>query len=270
MFLDLISSVKYKNLNILDQQRIVLTFFCAKNFYRLSATEKIILLQEFEKIRSCINNREVFNVKTESSKEMLFDAAVSISKNTIYFSETLIKEGKQRNQNSDGKTEYNDIEFLNLFLLDCLLHEEFHISTFYALEQDLLSSYRELKELHIYTVVNGITNSAIQQKNINNIFYKYVMDPREYYAFKYAYDFVRKLMNTDVNFLRYIKSAYEMREKVEESYRNNSKESLDYEAIYPKLLFEYILKYSKHTGYSCEEIITDLAHSKSLSIDLKK
>ena len=61
-----------------------------------------------------------------------------------------------------------------------------------------------------------------------------------------------------------------MREKVEESYRNNSKESLDYETIYSKLLFEYILKYSKYTGYSCEEIIADLADSKSLSLDLKK
>lgn len=270
MFLDLISSEKYKKLNILDQQKIVLTFFYAENFYKLSESEKIVLLQEFERIRSCINNREVFNVKIEGSKEMLFDAAVSIPKNTIYFSETLIKEGKQRNQNNDGKMEYKDIEFLNLFLLDCLLHEEFHISTFYALEQGLLSCYRELKELHMYTVVNGITNSSIQQKNINNNFYKYVMDPREYYAFKYAYDFVRKLMNTDVNILRYIKSVYDMREKVEESYRNCSKESLDYEAIYSKLLFEYILKYSKHTGYSCEEIIGDLANSKSLSLDLKK
>ena len=270
MFLDLISSVNYKKLNILDQQKIVLTFFYAENFYKLSVPEIIILLQEFERIKSIIDNREEFGIKIEESKEMLYDAAVSISKKNIYFSETLIKDGKQRNQNNHGKMEYKDIEFLNLFLLDCLLHEEFHISTFYALEQGLLSSYRELKELHMYTIVNGITNSAIQQKNINNIFYKYVMDPREYYAFKYAYDFVRKLMNTDVNILRYIKSVYDMREKVEESYRNNSKESFDYEAIYPKLLFEYILKYSKYTGYSCEEIIEDLAHSKSLSLDLKK
>ena len=270
MFLDLISSEKYKNLNVLDQQRIVLTFFYAENFYKLSVPEIIILLQEFERIKSIIDNREEFRIKIEESKEMLFDAAVSIPKNTIYFSEALIKKGKQRKQNYDGKTEYKDIEFLNLFLLDCLLHEEFHISTFYALEQDLLSSYRELKELHMYTVVNGITNSVIQQKNISNSFYKYIMDPREYYAFKYAYDFVRKLMNTDINILRYIKSVYEMREKVEESYRNNSKESLDYETIYSKLLFEYILKYSKYTGYSCEEIIADLADSKSLSLDLKK
>lgn len=270
MFLDLISSEKYRNLNILDQQKIVLTFFYAENFYKLSKFEKIMLLQELERIRSNITNREMFNIEIEDSKEMLFDAAVSMQKGTIYFSEVLIRDGKQRKQSVNGKIKYEDIEFLNLFLLDCLLHEEFHISTFYALEQSLLEHYRELKELHIYTIVNGITNSSIQQKNISNSFYKYVMDPREYYAFKYAYDFVRKLMNNDANILKYIKSVYNMREKVEESYKNYAKESLDYEAIYFKLLFEYILKYSIYTGYGCEEIIADLADSRSLSLDLKK
>ena len=50
MFLDLITSEKYKKLNILDQQKIVLTFFYAENFYKLSESEKIVLLQEFERI----------------------------------------------------------------------------------------------------------------------------------------------------------------------------------------------------------------------------
>ena len=108
MFLDLISSENYKKLNILDQQKIVLTFFYAENFYKLSVPEIIILLQEFERIKSIIDNREKFRIEIEESKEMLFDAAVSISKKNIYFSETLIKDGKQRKQNNDGKTEYKD------------------------------------------------------------------------------------------------------------------------------------------------------------------
>lgn len=85
MFLDLISSVNYKKLNILDQQKIVLTFFYAENFYKLSVPEIIILLQEFERIKSIIDNREEFGIKIEESKEMLYDAAVSISKKYYIF-----------------------------------------------------------------------------------------------------------------------------------------------------------------------------------------
>lgn len=127
----MINSRRYKSLNFYQKEKIIIQLFHSSNFYSINSYNRIILLQEFENIRAKIEKRESFKIIVLSHEykfnELLMDMRTVISQKKIFIRKSLL-ENAIRQFIIDNKSGIQKVkvEDLNLFLLDCLLHEQYH------------------------------------------------------------------------------------------------------------------------------------------------
>ena len=269
-----LNSNEYKNLDAVGKEKKLLSFFHSSLFSNLSPDEKLILLQELENVEASKQKRESFEVVAHKPKDILMDAGLSINSKKIYFSEEILFEGMHEIYSTLTKTRFSEkIEGLNLFLLDCLFHEEFHIlfnNCLLKCEQDVETLYRELKEYSVYMETHDISEKQ-QQEDIKMSFYRYITNPNEHYAFKYAYNNVINTFSSlnctfgvDPNISSYLQDIEKLKKNTCLSFTYETGMNLNYNEIYEYLLDVWIQIFSNGMGYTKEEVVTDLSLTKTM------
>lgn len=273
----MINSRRYKSLNFYQKEKIIIQLFHSSNFYSINSYNRIILLQEFENIRAKIEKRESFKIIVLSHEykfnELLMDMRTVISQKKIFIRKSLL-ENAIRQFIIDNKSGIQKVkvEDLNLFLLDCLLHEQYHINTRHSLNK-YQNNQSYLKKEHKEQLLFMFARNKEREENNNNLLegkmYLYRTIPDEYYAYLYAetklYEYFQRLneqLGYDENLSLYQRRCNFEKKQFELSYLYFEKQALKCEEIYHNFLnnlIEYIVAHSDNTK---EEYIKDLQKSK--------
>lgn len=271
-----LNSKTYIRLNIYQQENIILSYFHSSNFYNIPNHERIILLKELERIEAKKQKRQPFDVTEFNPKEMLLDAGVLYNKSKIYFNKYTLQEGVSQILTEDGSTVYSPVPHLNLFLLDCILHEQFHIITLKNLESQLAYQCKELKEYLIYLSNTTIEELSNQQNNVKNHYYRYITNPYEFYAFQYAQENtlaiieqLQKKYGEEKNINLYLEEINRTKKKAINSYRNEFGITIHFDDLWEKLMNNEILNFSQIHNLDYQELKQEINNSKKLTHKFK-
>lgn len=117
----------YKRQNPYQKEKILIEFFHSKNWDRILPENRIYLLQEFENMHAKKLRRQSYQiiVLNENYKfnELLMDFGTRSKDRKLLIRRNLLEEGIKQNRESDGTIVKAKIDFLNIFLLDNILHE---------------------------------------------------------------------------------------------------------------------------------------------------
>ena len=272
MIKDIINSKTYKRLNIYQKEKTLLSYFHFTKFYQIPNNERIILLQEFERVESLKQKRETFDVIMKDPKEDLFDAGMIYNKKKIYFNKYYLQDGLKEIYDKTNKIiTWRTNPCLNLDLLDSILHEQFHIITYKNYDRRLIHEYREIREWLIYLSIH-FENVINNQNNLKNNYYHYRMEPSEFYAYKYAEENVISIFKTleykygrDENLEFYIDFINKSHDEVVKSYYDETNIIIDYNELFNHIINETILSYCQNNNLSSTDLKNEINKLKCLT-----
>lgn len=272
MIKDIINSKSYKRLNIYQKEKIILSYFHSTKFSQIPNNERIILLQEFERVESLKQKRETFDVIMLEPKEQLFDAGMIYNKKKIYFNKYYLQDGlKQKYDRTNNRINWITNPCLNLDLLDTILHEQFHIITYNNYDRRLIHIYRELREWLIYLSIH-FENIINIQDNLKNNYYHYRMEPSEFYAYKYAeenvvsnFKILENKYGKDENLELYIDFINKSHDEVVKSYYNETNILINYNELFNYIMNETILSYCQNNKLSSTDLKNEINKLKKLT-----
>lgn len=239
---------RYQRLNIYQKENLLLSMFHSQNFEQIERQNRIYFLQELENIFARKNKRDPFQVfimKKSKLDQMLCDAVTFFESGKIGINTHLLLEDKVfASGKNEEERELCNASYINLMLLDCMVHESFHINVAYDLPMRMRSfdfpiEYQEqcIYEAYIDLFGEEVIESLCQYSSI----------PEEYYAFLYAQNYVlNKLLwlenkyGKEKNKQAYINNDIIQRKlEVEKSFEREFGYFLSYEEIYPYYLNIY-------------------------------
>lgn len=268
---------KYIRLNPYQKERFLLELFHSRNWCKIHSEDRIYLLQEFENVKSNIDKRKAYKIVEFSSDwhwdRYLFDMFTKHRTQIMGIRKNLLGQGIKQ-KNVDGKVIPYFISYLNLFLLDSIVHEGWHVNTKYkiaACQRDLPREHLEqiLWQQSRYYIDNRTINTCIQ----NNKKYLYIAKPDEFYAFRYSFNYIldafrrlEKKYGKDENMEMYLEEDIRFKSVIEEEYFNDTKKSLSYNEIYSHYLDLYIKSlFDSDKKNDYYELLNDLGSSFSLT-----
>ncbi len=186
----------------------------------------------------------------------LMDMAVKCNEHKYYIRKSYLEDGL-RQIIQQGNIRYAENLYLNFKLLECLLHEQYHVFTNYSLKRGLI--YQEQLEHIIWQNCNRLNDRFLDAASFYDSYPIYKTVPDEYYAFKYSkekimkwFTILNKMYDCDMNYLPYIKDENQTLNYYKQ-YCSNV-DCLSIEELYKLRLEEYIQCFSSLKNISIEEI----------------
>lgn len=264
--LDIFNSRRYQRLNPYQKENILIRFFHFTNFYNIKTDERAILLQEFENVHAKTQRRSAYKIVVVSqcgSFNELIDMETCHSEKKIRVCKNVLYKGSFK----EGSQE---IPYLNLFILNSLLHEGYHNYT----RECIYSKYNHPDDLvkeHKEQLIFMGCDSFKYQDILKSDFCLYRMIPDEYYAFLYSYtkinEYMRrlsKIYGVDPNFDKYLRD-YKLEIKfIENLFKVTNNRKLTAEEIYQFYLEKMLLEFAENTECNIDDYKESLKNSKSL------
>lgn len=244
---EIFNKKQYKRLNPYQKEIFVTNFFHSVMWKRIKVEERIVLLRELEHVLSTLYKRSKYHIVVLPSsykvEEDYFDLQTIFEDKSIRIRKNFLEEGILQ----AGKK----LSYLNLYLLDGMYHENYHITSYTHIRSKLLTFLeREFIEywLWINTLQEEECITAKESEYIENDLLAYRMIPDEYYAYDFAYQkvcsiFMRTLAlyGEDENFTEYV--LVMEGEKINFSYQYNQEHHTNYtfDELYEKVYLKQII-----------------------------
>lgn len=265
--------------NIFQKEKIISTLFHSKMWRKLNPKNRIFILQEIENIQAEKQKRDPYKIvllnENYNLDRDLFDMMVNYNTKKIYMRCDYIEKGLKQNITYEGIRKIDINDRLNVELLDGIIHEGYHIWT---MQKAIKTKDMENLKLEDREVILGLLirrnigekrNAENNVQIMKNERYLYRVEPAEYYAFKYAKDYIDKLFGVlerkyekDKGYKNYLKYYYQEICDIEKKYKEDKNESLCYQEIYKKVFFEYIEKFIDKDRRKAEKVLDILKINK--------
>lgn len=275
----ILTDKKYQRLNPYQKENIILSLFHSANWNKINKIDRAIILQEVENIEAKKIHREPFQFvllkSTYKWDDFLMDFGVNYTQKKIYSRKNYIEDGIYQKV-VGNKIEKGKASALNLYFLDSIFHEQYHIMTRHYLNAYFHMNsilYREHAEHLMWWCSSETKKLYNNQEMMRNRRYIYRMFPDEYYAFSYAeqkmshtFTKLNSFYGLDENWNLYLEKIRMEKENTIISYQNNCKDSnpLTYDELYQKSLNEYIASYAMDEDISVSEVENRLKLQKSI------
>ncbi len=269
----ILTDKKYKGLNVYEKEKLIIKIFHSINWVKLKKENRIVVLQELEKIEAIKNNRAFYQFEVLDNdykwETRLMDIGSSYKEQKLFVRKNFIEEGiKQAIKNNC--VEKTKCDFFNAYLLNGLFHAQYHIMTDVYIKKLQSIVYKEHME-HLIWVLGGDLKDKKFKKD--QPYYKYRMVPDRYYASLYARIKMREVFSSfyqdyglDESYSKYLHYGAELEKFVIDSYRADYNNSNVYseEELYSIFLEEYIRKISIRESISQEDIKREIALKPSI------
>lgn len=184
----ILTDKKYKGLNVYEKEKLIIQIFHSINWVKLKKENRIVVLQELEKIEAIKNNRDFYQFEVLDNdykwETRLMDISSSYKEQKIFVRKNFIEDGiKQAITNHC--IEKKECDFLNAYLLKCLFQIQYHIMAEVYLKKLYSIVYKEHLEYLIWILESDLDDKRVKK---NQSYYKYRMIPDKYYASLHARD----------------------------------------------------------------------------------
>lgn len=271
-------------MNLFQKEEIISELFHIQMWKQINPKNRKILLQEIENIQAKKQKRDPYQITLLSENcnwdYDLFDMMVKYNTKKIYMRRDYIEKGLKQEITAEGVNKSDINDRLNVELLDGIIHEGYHIWTMQKLRnidkdrklniEDINIEDREIVLwVQMQIIIGKKKKSENNVKTMQNERYLYRTEPKEYYAFKYAKDYIDRLFGRlekkygkDTGYQNYLKSYYQEIYDIEELYKKDRSESLCYQDIYKRIFLEYIEKFIDKDRKKAERILEILGINK--------
>lgn len=265
--------------NIFQKEKIISTLFHSKMWRKLNPKNRIFILQEIENIQAEKQKRNPYKIvllnENYNLDRDLFDMMVNYNTKKIYMRCDYVEKGLKQNITYEGIRKIDINDRLNVELLDGIIHEGYHIWTMQKAIKTKNMGNLKLEDREVILGLLIRRNIGEKRNTENNVQimenerYLYRVEPAEYYAFKYAKDYIDKLFEVlerkyekDEGYQNYLKYYYQEICDIEKKYNEDKNESLCYQEIYKKVFFEYIEKFIDKDRRKAEKVLDILKINK--------
>lgn len=276
------TSTDYKWLNPEEKEKFLVQLFHSKNWEHIKKEDRKFVLQELEDTVALKMKRNPYEIVVKPSdykwNDFLFDMYTDKINQRYLIRRNLMEDGiKQTVVN--GKVKEKGIEYLNLYLLNILYHDQYHIMTQYYSHKSLESKgvedcYREhLEYLMWLSCHDEFANEVNKKELVEHRYYHYRMVPDEYYAFQYSQKKIQKIFeeleqyyDIDKNYVSYLVGIKRGENKAIFSYQKSigNYDNISYDDLYKQMLEGYIEEFSLKKNMPVEEIKRDLSLRPSI------
>lgn len=244
---EIFNKKQYKRLNPYQKEIFVTNFFHSAMWKKIQVEERIVLLRELEHVLSTIYKRSRYNVVVLPShykvEEDYFDLQTIFEDKSIRIRKNFLEQGILQ----DG----NSLSFLNVYLLDGMYHENYHITSHTHMHSKVVPYLeREFVEYFLWynTLKEGESITKKENQYIKEDILAYRMIPDEYYAYDFAYEkvlstFERSLVlyGEDKNFTEYVLAQEEERLSFACQYNQEHNTNYMFDELYEKVYFKNII-----------------------------
>ncbi len=275
---EIFMQLQYKRMTPYQKEIFVIGLFHSKNFNLIRKEERKLLLKELVSILlmkyKCNFYRIVILSNAYKLDEELFDMATDVFQRKIYVRKSFLEDGMIQN----GKDSVYYLDFLNVYLLDCIYHEIYHIISRNQMMRKSASLLdREFVEqlLWCLTLKQEENISMMEQiGKIENQFLEenilaYRMIPEEYYAHIFAYKQVVHAFLRNVSFYGEEKNLKKYQLDVEwekrfltEEYNHTYKTNYTFEEIYDQVFLMNAIRFSAKDEEEIKEVYQKLKKKK--------
>lgn len=245
---EIFSKKQYKRLNPYQKEIFVTNFFHSEMWKRIKVEERVILLRELERVLATIYKRRKYHIDVLPSnykvEEDYFDLQTIFEDNSINIRKNFLEEGIMQNGNC--------MPYLNVYLLDGMYHENYHITSYTHIRGKMLEFLeREFIEYCLWydTLKEGENVTSKEQEYIENDLLAYRMIPDEYYAYDFAYEKVvsifqrtLELYGEDKNFTEYVVMHIEEENGFACQYNQAHHTNYTFDELYEKVYLKKIIE----------------------------
>ena len=244
---EIFNKKEYKRLNPYQKEIFVTNFFHSAMWNRIKVEEHIVLLRELEHVLSTIYKRSRYNVAVLPShykvEEDYFDLQTIFEDKSIRIRKNFLEEGILQ----DG----NALSYLNVYLLDGMYHENYHITSYTHICSKVVPSLeREFVEYCLWynTLKAGENITTKENEYAKEDLLAYRMIPDEYYAYDFAHEKVLStfertlaLYGGDKCFTEYVLAQEEERLNFAWKYNQEHNTNYTFDELYEKVYFKNII-----------------------------
>lgn len=263
----------YQDLILSEKEQFIINLFHSNNWKKISATDRIYIIKELERIRSIRENRKPYEVCFAEDYEMfnniLIDFGINPTERKFFVRKSLVEQGLKQDY-INGIIRYIKMDNLNIEILNNFLHEQYHINTYEQLRKEKEYS-REVKEHAMWlTLTDYFEKGSDTQKYIKSgKEYLYRFIPDEYYAFKYSFsktmDYFVKMQKTfgpEKGLIEYILQCKLSEEQIVKNFIDNEKKYYDYDHAYQYVLQRIIDGFCEKEHYDKKIVVEELEATK--------
>lgn len=271
---EIFTQLQYRRMNSYQKEIFVTGLFHSKNFNQIRKEEHIVLLEELKEILlkkyRCGSYTMIVLPSDYQLHEDLFDMVTDVYKRKIYIRKSFVEDGIIQN----GYDDVYCLDFLNVYLLDCIYHEMYHIISRNQIMRKSTSYLdREFVEqlLWCLTIKHNENSSLMEQiAQIESSFLEedilaYRMLPEEYYAHLFAYNQVNyvfkknvALYGEDKNLRKYQFDVEQEKSILVKQYNNKHKTNYTFDEIYEQVYLMNIICFSTKNEEEVKEVYQKL------------
>jgi hypothetical protein len=275
---EIFTQPKYRRMNPYQKEIFVTGLFHSKNFNQIRKEEHIVLLKELKEVLlkkyRCGPYTMIVLPSDYQLHEDLFDMVTDVYKRRIYIRKSFVEDGIIQNGYDDAYC----LDFLNVYLLDCIYHEMYHIISRNQIMRKSTSYLdREfVEQLLWYLTIKHNENSSLMEQvaQIESTFLEedilsYRMLPEEYYAHLFAYNQVNHafkrnvvLYGEDKNLGKYQFDVEQEKSILVKQYNNIHKTNYTFDEIYEQVYLMNIICFSTKNEEEVREVYQKLGRKK--------
>lgn len=275
---EIFTQSQYRRMNPYQKEIFVTRLFHSKFFNQIRKEERKFLLKELIAVLlkkyQCSSYCMVFLPSDYQLHENLFDMVTDVLQKKIYVRKSFVEDGLIQN----GYDDLYYIDFLNVYLLDCIYHEMYHIisrNQVVRKQTSLLDKEFIEQLLWCLTIEQNENISMMEQiAEIENQFLEedilaYRMIPEEYYAHDFAYHQVEhvfkrntSLYGEDRNLKKYQLDVEVERSFLAEEYNHTYKTNYTFEEIYEQVYLMDIIRFSAKDEKEVREVCQKIKMKK--------
>lgn len=275
---DLFTQLQYRQMNPYQKEIFVTRLFHSRNFNQIRKEEHIVLFKELKNVLlkkyRCDSYAVIVLPSDYRLQEDLFDVVTDVYQKKMYVRKSFIEDGMIQN----GYDGLYCLDFFNVYLLDCIYHEMYHIISRNQMMRKMSSVLdKEFIEqlLWCLTIKRDENISMMEQiGEIENQFLEedilaYRMLPEEYYAHMFAYNQVVhafhrnvSLYGEDENFEKYQWDIEQEKRVLAEQYNLIHGTNYTLEQIYEQVFLMETIRFSAKDEEEVKEVYQKLKNKK--------
>ncbi len=269
---------QYKRLSVYQKEIFVTNLFHSKWWDKIPKQDHILLLKELQNVLSNKYRNGQYQLIVLPSdyqlQECLFEMITNVYEKRILMRKSFIEDGIIQ----DGYDDIYVLDFLNVYLLDCIYHENYHIisrqqsilKSSTILEREFLEqllwclTLNRKENIPIMEQIGSLENDLLEKDVLG-----YYMIPDEYYAHRFAYEQVARIFDRtislygeDENFRKYIVDVKREQSVLAQKYNNEHGTQYTFDELYEQIYLTDIIRSSAKDEEEVKEVYQKLKERK--------